>query len=111
MLDINTMSIDELKAALKAAQTAAKHKNLTHNGLTLRVSAKGAVSVYGLGRWPVTLYSTQFTTLLDAKDDILAFIADNVGKLATKKTAAEELAPASDIQSPVIEVITEFVQS
>ena len=52
--------------------------------LPLKVSAKGAVSVYGLGRFPVTLYTSQMTALLDNKDAILAFIAANAGSLAVK---------------------------
>lgn len=53
-------------------------------GTSLRVSEKGAVSVYGLGRFPVTLYQEQWTKLLDMADDIRAFIRDNVASLKTK---------------------------
>lgn len=52
--------------------------------ITCKVSAKGAVSVYGLGRWPVTLYGTQWVTLLDKAVAIREFIAANQSKLATK---------------------------
>jgi len=51
--------------------------------LTLKVSAKGAVSVYGLGRFPVTLYKEQWERLLDMADDIRVFMAENAASLKT----------------------------
>jgi len=48
------------------------------------VSEKGGVSVYGLGRFPVTLYKEQWTRLLDMADDIRTFIKENDSKLKTK---------------------------
>jgi hypothetical protein len=53
-------------------------------GVTLKVSEKGAVSVYGLGRFPVTLYQEQWLKLLDMTDDIRSFIRDNAASLKTK---------------------------
>ena len=50
----------------------------------LKVSEKGGVSVYGLGRFPVTLYKEQWLRLLERTDDIHAFIRANDGKLKTK---------------------------
>jgi hypothetical protein len=55
--------------------------------LTCKVSAKGAVSVYGLGRFPVTLYSEQWQRLLDKGEEIRAFISANIDSLATKAAA------------------------
>lgn len=55
-------------------------------GLSLKVSQKGGVSVYGLGRFPVTLYKEQWAKLLDMTDEIRQFIADNDDKLKTKGT-------------------------
>ena len=52
--------------------------------LEFRVGEKGGVSVYGLGRFPVTLYKEQWTKLLDMADEIRAFIKDNESKLKTK---------------------------
>ena len=52
--------------------------------LSLRVSEKGGVSVYGLGRFPVTLYQEQWEKLLQHTDDIRAFIADNRDRLKKK---------------------------
>ena len=54
-------------------------------GITLKVSEKGGVSVYGLGRFPVTLYQEQWLKLLDMTDDIRAFIRDNAGQLKKKE--------------------------
>jgi len=51
----------------------------------LKVSEKGAVSVYGLGRFPVTLYQEQWLKLLDRADDIRAFITQNADKLKKKE--------------------------
>ena len=53
---------------------------------TLKVSEKGGVSVYGLGRFPVTLYKEQWLRLLDMADEIRTFIKDNESKLKAKGT-------------------------
>ena len=67
-------------------------KKTSARGLSLKVSEKGALSVYGLGRFPVTLYKEQWSKLLDMADDIRAFIKANEGALKTKQaaTAANE---------------------
>jgi len=52
---------------------------------SLRVSEKGGVSVYGLGRFPVTLYKEQWLKLLDMADEIRRFIEENAGRLKTKE--------------------------
>ena len=54
-------------------------------GITLKVSEKGGVSVYGLGRFPVTLYKEQWLKLLGMSDDIRAFITENEAKLKAKE--------------------------
>ena len=54
-------------------------------GSSLRVSEKGAVSVYGLGRFPVTLYREQWTKLLDMAEEIRAFIQAHEAELKTKE--------------------------
>ena len=59
-------------------------KKRSEKGLSLKVSQKGGVSVYGLGRFPVTLYKEQWEKLLDMSDDIRAFIQENEPKLKTK---------------------------
>ena len=54
-------------------------------GLSLKVSDKGGVSVYGLGRFPVTLYKEQWLRLLDISDEICSFIEANGDRLKTKE--------------------------
>ena len=70
--------IEALKAELKE-----KKKN-TPRALSMKVSQKGALSVYGLGRFPVTLYPTQFTRLLSIKEEIETFIEDNKADFSYK---------------------------
>ena len=70
--------IANLKAELKE-----KKKN-TPKQLSLKVSQKGAVSVYGLGRFPVTLYPAQMQRLLSIKEEIETFIADNKDSFSYK---------------------------
>ena len=59
-------------------------KRRSAKGLSLRVSEKGGVSVYGLGRFPVTLYKEQWLRLLNMADEIRAFIAENDSRLKAK---------------------------
>jgi hypothetical protein len=54
-------------------------------GMSLKVSEKGGLSVYGLGRFPVTLYKEQWTKLLAMADDIRAFLKENDAKLKSKE--------------------------
>ena len=55
--------------------------------LEFRVSDKGGVSVYGLGRFPVTLYYEQWTRLLDATEDLRAFLEANKSRLKLRREA------------------------
>lgn len=59
-------------------------KKTSAKGLSLKISEKGGVSVYGLGRFPVTLYKEQWTKLLGMADEIRAFITANDAQLKTK---------------------------
>lgn len=68
-----------------AAAAGAQAARGARGGLTLKVSEKGALSVYGLGRFPVTLYKEQWTRLLDAGDELRAFIVENDPQLKTKE--------------------------
>ena len=52
---------------------------------SIKVSEKGGVSVYGLGRFPVTLYKEQWIKLLDMADAIRAFIQENEASLKSKE--------------------------
>jgi hypothetical protein len=79
------MPEEDLKAELerlRAENEALKAK--TTRATTIKVSEKGGVSVYGLGRFPVTLYKEQWLKLLGMADEIKAFIAANESKLKTK---------------------------
>ena len=77
---------EDLKAELERLKAENEQlKNQRGRAVGLKVSEKGGVSVYGLGRFPVTLYKEQWTKLLDMADDIRAFIAENAGTLKTKE--------------------------
>jgi hypothetical protein len=71
--------IERLKAENEALKTRRS------NAVSLKVSEKGAVSVYGLGRFPVTLYQEQWQKLLAMADDIKTFIEENKSKLKVKE--------------------------
>lgn len=60
-------------------------KKAGSRGISLKVSQKGAVSLYGMGRFPVTLYKEQWLKILDMSDVIRAFIADNDSALKAKE--------------------------
>jgi hypothetical protein len=53
-------------------------------GSRMKVSDKGALSVYGMGRFPVTLYKEQWLKLLNMSDEIRAFVAENEARLKAK---------------------------
>ena len=80
------MPDDEMKDELERlrAENAALKKT-SSRGLSLKVSEKGALSVYGMGRFPVTLYKEQWVKLLEISEDILAFIKANESRLKTKE--------------------------
>jgi hypothetical protein len=63
----------------------AQLKNKDKGGLTLKVSEKGAVSLYGIGRFPVTLYKEQWLRVLANASEIEAFIRDNESRLKSKE--------------------------
>ena len=89
--NLSTLSREQLEAMVTSMATANQRK------LTMKVTAQkfnpktgemvgsnGAVSVYGLGRFPVTLYAGGWERLLDAADDIRAFIATNEAIITRK---------------------------
>lgn len=79
------MTDEDLKSEiekLRAENEALKRSTATE--LSLKVSQKGALSVYGLGRFPVTLYKEQWLRLLDLAEDIRIFIKQNDSKLKGK---------------------------
>lgn len=80
---------DELQAELERLRAENERlKASAGRASTLKVSEKGAVSVYGLGRFPVTLYPEQWDRLLGMADDIRAFIVENRERLKWKAEQA-----------------------
>ncbi len=82
MSDMTSEQMQEELERLRTENEALKKRS--EKGLSLKVSQKGGVSVYGLGRFPVTLYKEQWEKLLDISDDIRAFIQENEPQLKTK---------------------------
>ena len=80
MTNLNALSKDQLIALLNAANKP--------RALSMKVSAKGAISVYGLGRFPVTLYAGQWERLIAASADITAFATATATLLATTDAVA-----------------------
>ena len=77
---------EDLKVELERLRAENERlKNRTSRGVSLKVSEKGGVSVYGLGRFPVTLYKEQWARLLDMADDIRSFIRENDTRLKAKE--------------------------
>lgn len=79
---------DDLKAEierLKAENEVLKTKKGAKGTLSMKVSEKGALSVYGMGRFPVTLYKEQWIKLLGIAEDIKKFIEENDDKLKIKE--------------------------
>jgi len=79
------MSDDSMREELERLrkENEALKKGATR-GVSLKVSEKGGVSVYGLGRFPITLYKEQWLKLLDMAADIRTFISANESQLKTK---------------------------
>ena len=80
------MSDESLKAELeRLREENAALKKGAAAAIRMKVSEKGALSVYGMGRFPVTLYKEQWLRLLNMSDEIRAFIADNEAQLKAKE--------------------------
>jgi hypothetical protein len=79
------MSEEDLKAELERLRNeSAALKKSASTGIRMKVSERGAVSIYGMGRFPMTLYKEQWLKLLNMSDEIRAFIAANEAQLKTK---------------------------
>jgi hypothetical protein len=79
------MSDEDLRAELERLRAENQAlKTTSAKGISLKVSEKGGLSVYGLGRFPITLYKEQWSKLLDMSDDIRAFLKANDAQLKTK---------------------------
>lgn len=82
------MSNEDLQAELerlRAENESLKTTRPAKGAISIKVSEKGAVSVYGLGRFPVTLYKEQWDRLLQSGEEIRKFIADNDDRLKKKE--------------------------
>jgi hypothetical protein len=92
------MSDEDMKAELERLRAEnSRLKQRGSRGVSMKVSEKGGVSIYGLGRFPVTLYKEQWEKLLDMSDDIRAFILENASKLKIKEDEnAAKLKPKDD---------------
>jgi hypothetical protein len=80
------MSEEDLKAEL--AKLKAENETLKQaatRGVSLKVSQKGALSLYGMGRFPITLYKEQWTKVLDMAETIRAFMKENDAQLKAKE--------------------------
>ena len=99
LTDLTKMSTAQLLAYIaqqhkdRAAAVAAQHqaeaerdavRKASQQKLTLKVSEKGGLSVYGLGKWPVTLYAEQWIKILDIADQIRDMIAASKDRLTWK---------------------------
>jgi len=76
--------MEDYKAELERLRT----ENATlkkARAITMKVASKGGLSVYGLGRWPVTLYREQWVKLLDMAPEIRQFMADNADKFKLRE--------------------------
>jgi hypothetical protein len=80
------MSDEDLKAEIERLRAENdKLKNKGVRGLSLKVSEKGGVSLYGVGRFPVTLYKEQWRRILGMASEIEAFIQENESLLKSKE--------------------------
>ncbi len=81
------MSEEDLRAELERlkAENEALKQRRRGGSTSIKVSEKGGVSVYGLGRFPVTLYKEQWLKLLGMADEIKTFIAEHDGELKVKE--------------------------
>lgn len=78
--------IEKMMARIKELEAQVAKKSTSR--LTLKVSDKGGVSVYGMGRFPVTLYAEQWTRLIEFAPEITTFLKANNDKLKFKGETA-----------------------
>jgi hypothetical protein len=79
------MSDEDLKAELERLRKENESlKKGAAKGISMKVSEKGGLSIYGLGRFPITLYKEQWTKLLDMSEEIRSFLAANDSALKAK---------------------------
>ena len=82
----NAMNESEMQAELERLRAEnAQLKDKGKGGISLKVSEKGAVSLYGMGRFPVTLYKEQWLRVLASAAEIEAFLRENESRLKSKE--------------------------
>jgi len=80
------MTEDEMKAELERLKAENETlKTRSNRSISLKVSEKGGLSVYGMGRFPITLYKEQWTKLLEMSEEIRAFMKENDSKLKARQ--------------------------
>ena len=84
----------DAQARASEAEAVAEKAKKAQTKLTCKVSEKGCISVYGLGRWPVSLYASQWDRLIDFNQNITEFAQDNEAEL-TKRADASKAAKAA----------------
>lgn len=81
----NNDALTEALAKIKALEAERDALKKASTGkLVMKVSAKGGASLYGMGRWPVTLYASQWRRLLAFSEGIAAFLEAHKGELVEK---------------------------
>lgn len=90
--------IERLRAENDTLKRKSVETSVASNNLTFKVSDKGAVSIYGLGRFPVTLYLSQLERLDKAWNELKQFVENNRTHLKVKDTLATQKA-ASEVQA------------
>lgn len=98
----NDTKIAEMMAEiekLKAQNAQLQAKVQSPPKLTLKISEKGAVSLYGVGRFPVSMYAEQWTKVLDMADEIKGFIEANRAKLPSKEDSKARAKAEADAKA------------
>lgn len=78
---------DMAQIVARLAELEAENAKLKAKGNGMKITDKGGLSVYGFGRWPVTLYRSQWEALFARRGEIEAFILANADRLAVKEKA------------------------
>lgn len=84
--------IAKLKAQIDAAKAARTVTLSDGSTLTLKVTPKGGVAVYGMGRFPVSLYGNQWLKIIEAAAEIHSYVQENKDKLSVKTKSEESAA-------------------
>ena len=85
-------TVEDYVAALEEQNRAMQAKAIAGNDLRLKVSDKGGLSIYGLGRFPVTLYKSQWLRLFSHAQTIVEFLKEHDGEFAEKSPVTKAAA-------------------